>query len=156
MLNHFIKSSTVAYKRVAYKKNLEYCPTFEKADSSIISGQFFFVPMVSAIKRENFSIFSSLISCGTHVWAWHIGWDLILFLLLYFLLKMVLVMNELRCHKKSSPISQRLSNDFHNNFTRAPVRKCFTELLVNCLRTDLFSKVFLKISQILLENTYAR
>ena len=24
LLNHFVKSSTVAYKRVAYKKNLEY------------------------------------------------------------------------------------------------------------------------------------
>ena len=58
---------------------------------------------MSANWRENCSIYSSLISCGTHVSAWHMyltGWDLILFLLSYFLLKMVSVMNELHCHKK--------------------------------------------------------
>ena len=50
------------------------------------------------------SICSSLISGETHVLEWHMyltGWDLILFLLSYFLLKMVLVMNELHCHKKN-------------------------------------------------------
>ena len=52
------------------------------------------------------SIYSSLISGGhggTHVSRWHIyltGWDLILFLLSYFPLKMVSVMNELHCHRK--------------------------------------------------------
>ena len=38
-----------------------------------------------------------------HVSVWHMyltGWDLILFLLSYFLLNMVSVMNDLHCHKK--------------------------------------------------------
>ena len=52
--------------------------------------------------RENCGIYSSLISCGTHVSAWYMYltvWDLILFLPSYFLLKMVLGMNELHCRK---------------------------------------------------------
>ena len=45
--------------------------------------------------------------CGTcikHMSVWHMyqtGWDLILFLLSYFLFEMVSVMNELYCHKQN-------------------------------------------------------
>ena len=52
------------------------------------------------------SIYSSLISCGTHVLAWHMyltGRDLILFLLSYFLFKMASVMNDFTSIKKLSP-----------------------------------------------------
>ena len=78
--------------------------------------------MVSANWKENFSIYSSLTLWEAHVSAWHMyltGWDLIPFSLSYFLLKMVLVMNEFYCHKKivnySTKTLKRLWYDIINN-----------------------------------------
>ena len=84
------------------------------------------------------------------------GWDLILFLLSYILLKMVSVMNQLHCHKKVVSYFTKilkwlcygmlqLQNQQFANKTLHK-RKCPTE----CSQ-----KVFLKISQISLENTCA-
>ena len=106
-----------------------------KKPSLLISGSIFFALTVSANWRDNCSIYSSLISCERHVSAWPrylTGSDLIFFLLSYFLLKMVSVMNDFNAIKKSSPISQ-----------------CSTELL-------LFLKVLPKILQISLESTCPR
>ena len=95
----------------------------------------FLVPIVSANWRENFNIYLSLNSSGTYISVAHVSnrLRLFFFLLSFFLLKMVSVMNELYCHKKN-----------HHLF-----RKCSTELYV-------FLKVLLKILQISLENTCAR
>ena len=82
------------------------------------------------------------------------------FLLSYFLLKMVLVMNKLHCRKKIVTylikILKQLCYDiitkstiFKQHFTRAHVCKCSTELLV-------FWKGFFKNWQISLENTCVR
>ena len=88
------------------------------------------------------SIYSSLISCGTHVSPWHMyltGWDLIPFLLSYFLLKMVSVIEKLsHAWQKSSndhDVIQLQNQRFTNNTLHK--RKCSTELLV-------FSKGVLK------------
>ena len=82
------------------------------------------------------------------------GWDLILFLLSYILLKMVSVMNQLHCHKKAVTYFTKSFNDYgmiqlqNEQFTNktGDERKCSTESS---------QKVFLKISQISLENTCA-
>ena len=79
------------------------------------------------------------------------------FLLSYFLLKTVSVMTEPHCHKKLvTCLTKSLkwlwydistkSTIYKYHFTRAAVRTCSTKLLV-------FSEVFLKISQISLDNT---
>ena len=89
-------------------------------------------------------IYSSLVSCGTHVSAWLMyltGWDLILFLLSYFLLKMVSIMNELHCHRKVVTYLTKIlkwlwydtitkSTIYKKHFTPLHERKCSTELLV--------------------------
>ena len=95
-----------------------------------------------------FNIYSSLISCGTHVSAWHMyltGWGLILFLLSYFLLEIVPVMNDLHCHQKVvTYLTKILKWLWYDTITKSPItnntlheRKCSTELLV-------FSKGVLK------------
>ena len=97
------------------------------------------------------SIYSSYIwweHGGTHVSPWHMyltGRYLVLFLLSYFLLKMVSVMNELHCHRKVLYTWQKFSNDYdmiqlqNQQFTNNTLheRNCSTELLV-------FSKGVLK------------
>ena len=121
----------------------------------LISGHIFFLHK----RCPPISIYWSVISCGTHVSACHMyltGWDLTLFLLSYILLKMVSVKNELHCHKKAVTYLAKirkwlwydqLQNQQFANKTLHE-RECSTELLK-------FSKGVLKISQILLENTYA-
>ena len=82
------------------------------------------------------SIYSSLISwghVGTYVSPWHMyltGWDLILFLVSYFHLKIVSVMNELHWYRKVLHTWQKFSNDYdtiqlqNQQFTNNILRKC--------------------------------
>ena len=113
----------------------------------LISGHIFFFHQ----RCPPISIYSSLISCGTHVSAWHIyvaSWEWVLFLLPYFLLKMLSVMNDLHCHKKSRHIldkNSQLTIIWYNYKVSNLQKKLYTSanVLRNCWSSQ---KVFLKIS----------
>ena len=108
----------------------------------LISGHIFFLHQ----RCPPISIYSSLIPCGTHVSAWHIyeaSWEWVLFLLPYFLLKMLSVMNDLHCHKKVvtylTKILNWLSYDtitkstiYKKNFTRAQMFYGIVGVLKRC------------------------
>ena len=86
------------YKSNKFLKIRLIFTNFEKLDTSN-KWRHFFLPQ----QCPPLSIYSSLFSCRTHESTGHMhitGWDLIPFLLSYFLLKMLSVMNVLHCHKK--------------------------------------------------------
>ena len=101
------------------------------------------------------SIYSSLFSYGAYVSPRHMyltGWNLIPFLLSYFLLKMESVMNDLHCHKKVVTYLTKISKWlWYDIITKSTINSLPITLYTsaNVLRNCWCSqKVFLKISQI--------
>ena len=115
-----MSSTYLDYLKYRYKSNKFLkirliLPNFRKKNTPLIGGKNFLYQWCPLIGERIVVSIDLLYRAGhmyqrgtcisvSHVSAWHMyltGCDLILIIPSYFLLKMVLVMNELHCHKKS-------------------------------------------------------